>query len=237
MEKQLQNTNEKKLSLVSSPFSKEQIIDLMCRTPKRYIYTRKGKGGKDFKYVPGGYVRKKLNWNFGFLWDFKIKEHGIQGNQVWVLGQLRIKEPKTFKTIITKEQFGRADIKFYQDKSKGMLDFGNDLKSAGTDALKKCGAELGIASDIYYENEWNEIRLEKDVIVDDKNVNQEPKDDKLTNIQLLKKIIPGKTDKEKIEKLKKYGIKLTDFNITQKHAEIILKTLKQNNGNKNNKKS
>lgn len=220
--------NEKKLSLVKTDISNEQIKLILGRTPKRYVYTRQGKGGKMFEYVSGGYVRKALNYAFGFLWDFEIKEHGIQGNQIWVLGKLTIKN-KEFKPVIVKEQFGRSDIKFYQDKAKGMLDFGNDLKSAGTDALKKCASELGIASDIYYRQEWNEIK-------DEQVKEPTPKEKSETNITLLKKIIPGKTDKEKLEKLKKYGVKIDSFNITQKEAENILRTLKQNNGNQNIKK-
>lgn len=219
--------NEKKLSLVKTDISNEQIKMILGRTPKRYIYTRQGKGGKMFEYVSGGYVRKALNYAFGFLWDFEIKEHGIQGNQIWVLGKLTIKNNK-FEPVIIKEQFGRADIKFYQDKAKGMLDFGNDLKSAGTDALKKCASELGIASDIYYRQEWNEIK--------DEEVKEPKEKTKTSNIELLKKIIPGKTDKEKLEVLKKHGIKIDSFNITQKEAEVILRNLKQNNGNKNIKK-
>lgn len=219
--------NEKKLSLVKTDISNEQIKMILGKTPARYIYKRQGKGGKIFEYVSGGYVRKALNYAFGFLWDFEIKEHGIQGNQIWVLGKLTIKNNK-FEPVIVKEQFGRADIKFYQDKSKGMLDFGNDLKSAGTDALKKCASEVGIASDIYYRQEWNEIK--------DEEVKEPKEKTKTSNIELLKKIIPGKTDKEKLDVLKKHGIKIDSFNITQKEAEVILRNLKQNNGNKNIKK-
>ena len=49
-------------------------------------------------------------------------------------------------------QFGRSDIKFKNEwidgkkiPTKEPLDLGNDLKSATTDALKKCASEIGIA--------------------------------------------------------------------------------------------
>lgn len=38
-----------------------------------------------------------------------------------------------------------------------MLDFGNDLKAASTDALKKCASLLGIASDVYGKSEYKDI--------------------------------------------------------------------------------
>jgi len=37
-----------------------------------------------------------------------------------------------------------------------MVDFGNDMKAAATDALKKCASELGIASDVYGTAEYAE---------------------------------------------------------------------------------
>lgn len=81
-------------------------------------------------------------------------EHGKEGAQVWVLGKLIVKDKQG--NSVTKMQFGRADIKLRKD-GKGALDYGNDLKAASTDALKKCAAELGIASDVYGKNEFKEI--------------------------------------------------------------------------------
>ena len=37
-----------------------------------------------------------------------------------------------------------------------MLDFGNDLKGAATDSMKKCASMLGIASDVYGKAEFKE---------------------------------------------------------------------------------
>ena len=42
----------------------------------------------------------------------------------------------------------------------GYVDYGNDLKAATTDALKKCASELGIASDVYGKNEFREIKYQ-----------------------------------------------------------------------------
>ena len=140
-----------------SPISSKQLLYILQKTPEEHIYNRKGKGGKNFDYVTGVYMKKVLNFVFGWMWSFEVIEHGVKEKQIWVLGKLTI---NTKKGEIIKTQFGRADIKFYKDKTKGMLDFGNDLKAATTDCLKKCASELGIASDIYGKNEFKKIQLE-----------------------------------------------------------------------------
>lgn len=127
--------------------SEKQVIQMVQKTPPQHIYTRPAKGGGRWSYVTGSYVEKVLNFTFGWNWDFEVQSHGKEGDQVWVLGKLTVKDSKTERTIV-KTQFGRADIKFKKD-TKIMLDFGNDLKAATTDSLKKCASLLGIASDIY----------------------------------------------------------------------------------------
>jgi hypothetical protein len=136
----------------------EQMLYIMQSTPKDHIYQRPAKGGGVWDYVTGVYVKKVLNYVFGWNWDFEVKEHGIEGNLLWVLGKLTVRT-KDGKAI-TKEQFGRAETKKRKDGT-GYLDFGNDLKAATTDALKKCASEFGIASDVYGKNEFREIKYEE----------------------------------------------------------------------------
>jgi hypothetical protein len=143
-----------KLMIPNTWMKKNQVMRMVTNTPSRYVYQRKGKGGQVFDYVTGNYVKQVLNYVFGWLWDFEILNQGREGNMVWVLGKLTVKDGKG--NSIVKTQYGRADIKFYKDKSKGMLDFGNDLKAAATDSLKKCASELGIAADVYGKNELRE---------------------------------------------------------------------------------
>ena len=150
-----------KLSLVKTNIEPEQMLRIFQRTPKQHIYSRPAKGGGTWDYVTGTYVKKVLNYIFGWMWDFEVKEHGKEGDLIWVLGKLTIKN-KDGKAMIIKEQFGRADIKYKKDKPhkpENMLDFGNDLKGATTDALKKCASELGVASDIYGKTEFKDIQL------------------------------------------------------------------------------
>lgn len=84
---------------------------------------------------------------------------------------------------VTKTQFGRADIKFKTEVAKSEdgniiyenrggkrqpkkvptnepLDFGNDMKAATTDCLKKCAAQFGIASDIYEQDDFTDTIIE-----------------------------------------------------------------------------
>jgi len=126
--------------------SEKQVVQLFQRTPQQHVYTRPAKGGGSWTYVTQSYVVKVLNYVFGWIWDFEIEDQGREQNQVWVKGRLTVKSPKG--DMITKSQFGRADIKFKRGTQQ-MLDYGNDLKAAASDSLKKCASLLGIASDIY----------------------------------------------------------------------------------------
>lgn len=221
--------NGKQLSVTPTPFNSTQLLSILQRTPAQHIYKRPAKGGGTWEYVTGTYVKKVLNYVFGWCWSFEIKDKGREGDLVWVLGRLTIQDPKTGQQIV-KEQFGRADIKMKKD-TKVPLDYGNDLKSASTDALKKCASELGIASDIYGRNEFKDIQAvdkgfvppaeEVQVITTDEQTTLEPK-----KVEELKKMLKGNTDEEKMaDLLKKTGITLRTFKITEKHASVLVANL------------
>jgi hypothetical protein len=163
-----------KYSIAKTWISEKQIIRILQRTPKEYIYTRPAKGGGTWDYVPGGYIEKVLNYAFGWNWDFKIikqeclmleTDHG----QVITWGELTVKDDAGHQ--ITKSQNGRADVK-YKKGTKVPMDLGNDYKASATDCMKKCASMLGIASDVYGKQEFREIG----VIVknDDQMVQTEP---------------------------------------------------------------
>lgn len=140
----------------------EQLNILLKPTPRKYIKTRKGKGGKAFDYVTGGYVNKVLNLAFGWNWDFQILDYkfdlGI--GQAFVHGRLTIRVSNQGKEItLVKEQFGRADIKFLKG-TKNPVDLGNDLKAASTDAMKKCASLIGIAQDVYNKEDFAPVEVE-----------------------------------------------------------------------------
>lgn len=133
---------------------------LYKKTPGQHIHSRQGKGGQNFKYVTGAYVKSQLNRLFGFDWSFTVKQFDVKGNQCIVFGHLegniRDAEGKIIATLV-REQFGRADIKTLKSDRTKPVDFGNDLKAATTDALKKCASDLGIARDVYAADEYREL--------------------------------------------------------------------------------
>lgn len=148
----------KKMALSKTWINENQVINLLGHTPKEHIYTRPGKGGQKFTYVTGIYITKALNFIFGWNWDFEVIQHGKEGNQIWVHGKLTVKSPDGSQSVI-KSQFGRADIKFMKGSKTDMVDFGNDLKAASTDCLKKCASLLGIASDVYGKAEVKDNQM------------------------------------------------------------------------------
>lgn len=166
-----------------SILNQNQVQKLWNSTNKKYKYNRPAKGGGEWTYVKGSYVRKVLDSVFGFNWDFDVETTveeafnvASKTGTVTVKGILtcRVTDPDTGKeTTIKKVQFGRAEVKWltegkYPNKKRkideytGMpvpLDFGSDCKAAATDAFKKCASLLGIASDVYEAGEFLEITI------------------------------------------------------------------------------
>lgn len=138
--------------------SAKQLLHILQKTPAKYVYTREGRKGQRWDYVTGTYVKKVLNYVFGWMWDFQILDERVEYKQVIIKGRLTIKSKKG-EVLVIKEQFGRADIKLLKG-TKTPMDIGNDFKAAATDALKKCASELGIASDIYGKEEFQEVKKE-----------------------------------------------------------------------------
>lgn len=146
-----------KLTIANTPFTESQILHLLQRTPQQYIKQRPGKGGGTQLFVPGGYVKKALNYAFGWMWDFTVLSKENEFGQVVILGRLTIKNAEG-QELIHKDQYGRADIKLLKS-SKQPVDYGNDCKAAATDALKKCASELGIASDVYSPSLFKDVPM------------------------------------------------------------------------------
>lgn len=141
----------KKLTIPKTWLSEKQITRLVETTPPQYVYKRPAKGGGTWDYVTVSYVQRVLDYAFGFNWDFEILEHGKEADHVWVKGKLTIRNPEGTMQIV-KSQFGRSEVK--HKSSGGNLDYGNDLKAAASDSLKKCASMLGIARDIYGKTDY-----------------------------------------------------------------------------------
>ena len=137
-------SEDKSLAL---PTFQNSVIDVLKKkTPASEIKKRQGPGGKMLDYVTIGYVVSQLDEAFQKLWEFEVIDQQVGKTQVWVKGRLTVHLAPTFS--LKKEAFGSSDIKSF--KTGGVIDIGNDLKSAASDALKKAASLLGIASDIFY---------------------------------------------------------------------------------------
>lgn len=170
------------LSLVdNSSLNEKQLAVLLRKTPPQFIKKRPAKGGGQWDYVTGGYMKKILNLAFGWDWSFEIIDEKILHGEVVVKGKLTCRS--NGKEII-KMQFGNKDIIFLTEtrvdekgntildnygkpkkfKTENPLSIGNDLKAAATDCLKKCAAEIGFAADIYNKEDFKEVRVDTKVI-------------------------------------------------------------------------
>lgn len=164
-----------------SIFNPNQIQKLWNSTPVKYKYLRPAKGGGNWDYVKVSYVRKVLDSVFGFNWDFEVEttlgeafEIAKMTKMCVVKGTLRGRVLVDGQWVeVKKTQFGRADVKFLTETKNGKktvkldeftgapvpMDFGNDMKAASSDALKKCASLLGIAADVYEADEFQSIEI------------------------------------------------------------------------------
>ena len=161
MANELRLVSEAEMSLIQNNVLNAGQLQLLHKeTPAKYVRERPAKGGGKWKYISGGYVKKTLNLMFGFNWDFEIIEQLVMHGECIVKGRLTV---RTNGVTIIKNQFGNKDI-IYRKLQEGEtervpLSIGNDLKSAATDALKKCASELGIGADIYNKEEFESFQV------------------------------------------------------------------------------
>jgi hypothetical protein len=165
---------ESDLSLIESNSLNAKQLDLILkRTPAKYIKKRPAKGGGQWEYVTGGYIKKCLNLMFGWDWDFEIVSEQIQFGEAIVKGRLTC---RSNGKMIVKMQYGNKDVIYRKQSAEEVtakaekipLSIGNDLKAAATDCLKKCAAEIGIAADIYNKEDFNEVRVDtSEVTIED----------------------------------------------------------------------
>lgn len=147
----MNNKKEKALVLTQVAVTDKQLAAITAPTPPQFIKTKPGRGGRQVKFIEGGYVTNQLNRIFGPLnWSFKITDRGeskrmTESNaegEVWVYGEITIHDHKQGYSV-TKGQTGQHPI----HKS---VPIGDAYKAAGTDALKKCASLFGIGLDVYW---------------------------------------------------------------------------------------
>lgn len=166
-------------------FNFEQLKKIRHSTPASMVYKRPAKGGGTWKYVKSADVILALNTTFGGFWDFSIitdeataLEMAVKTKSVVVRGRLTITNPSTGVSV-TREQYGRKDVAFKKGTNEPM-DFGNDMKAAASDALKKCASQFGLFNDIYRDNELVEIKIVS---------NEEKEDPESTISEKVKRVI------------------------------------------------
>lgn len=156
MKNQVAIIEKKDLDLANElSLTEKQLNILLKKTPAKYVHQRPAKGGGTWEYVTVGYVKKVLNLMFGFDWDFEILDEKILEDEAIVKGKLTC---RTGGKTIVKMQYGNKDIVRMRSNGKP-VSIGNDLKSASSDCLKKCAAEIGIAADIYNKLDFNEVQV------------------------------------------------------------------------------
>jgi len=96
-------------------------------------------------YVEGHSVIARLNEAFDGRWSFEIVRHDIleERNEILVVGKLSAEG-------VVKMQFGASRIE-RDETTKEIVCLADDLKAAGTDALKKCATFLGVGLHLYGE--------------------------------------------------------------------------------------
>jgi len=154
------------VSRAKSVLNQNQIQKIFNSTPAKYKYTRPAKGGGNWTYIKSSYVRKVLDGVFGFNWNFEIETTLAEAFEIAKLTKVCVvKGTLTGKVHmdgewleIRKTQFGRSEVKFKKD-SNDPLDFGNDMKAATSDCLKKCASLFGIGADVYEADEFMEIEI------------------------------------------------------------------------------
>ena len=106
------------------------------------IRQRKGRNGV-LDYVEGHSVIQRLNEALDGQWSFEILQHEIREEEVLVLAKLTAEG-------ITKMNFGVSQVT-RERESGSLVSLGDDLKAAGTDALKKCATFFGVGLHLYAE--------------------------------------------------------------------------------------
>ena len=183
-----------------------------------------------FEYIPGDKIIERLNNVFDLNWNFRVKEKSVYDDigQICVLGSLEVIIPDSGERII-KEQWGSAIISTYSNGK--VICIGDDIKSATTDALKKCATMLGVA--LYLYDSTNESQdLSKNTVApikpsDEKAVGEMASEMKTTKCSrsqfntVMRIIKDNSIDHELVKS--KYGVK-NIFELSNKDAaEIIIK--------------
>lgn len=195
--------------------------------PPEQVKQRQGQGGKTLSYVETHAVIARLNEGCD-SWDFTIMQHQLLEEEVIVVGKLNADG-------VIKMAFGGSAIT--RDRDGRATSIADDLKSAGSDALKKAASLLGVALELYGGSPELERRAEvrpRDDANGHAAVQAPPAADRLTQRQLaamygaarrrnmqrgqLERLVTDRTGKPKPELL------------SRREASEIISELQNSNG-------
>ena len=109
--------------------------------PPEAIRTRPGSHGQELSYVETHRYIARLNEAYNGSWSFEIAGHEIGQSEVFVIGKLRTAD-------CVKMSFGSCNITRRKDNGE-IVDLGDTMKGAASDALKKACSLLGLGLHLY----------------------------------------------------------------------------------------
>ena len=120
----------------------DQIINALVESfPDTVIKTRRGSHGKELKFLETWRVIERLNVAFEHDWTLTILEWRVMENEVVVHAELEAAGS-------SKQAFGSSTITRNRDSGEA-ISIGDDVKAAGSDALKKAATLFGVGLELY----------------------------------------------------------------------------------------
>jgi hypothetical protein len=143
-------------------YSKKLLALRMSKTAPNLIKNRKGKGGREYKYVTKHAGYRWLDKHYPGLWSFEIKDKFFD-RMYYTHGSLVIKDPVT--GFLRKfEDYGIAEL-IVKNEDGTVLDQ-MYYKTSASDAFKRCCVQAAAFNDVYSDDEEGfsdlpDIRWEK----------------------------------------------------------------------------
>lgn len=112
------------------------------------VRSRQGSFDKQLNYLEGHSVIRRLNEAFNSDWSFIIlhREFNEFADEVIVHGRITVGD-------VVKDAVGSVKVKRHKETGD-LVDLGNDMKAASTDALKKASSLLGIGLYLYADTDY-----------------------------------------------------------------------------------
>mgnify|MGYP003671254605 CR=1 FL=1 len=128
-------TEEERRNTLAEPFGSGEI-------------KHRKQGGMSLAYIDTPLVIRRLNNAFGIFWSFTCQDATPADStlELVVKGTLAI---TIDGTLVTKEQFGSKQRIVKNATGEIVSELGDDLKSAASDALKKCATLFEVALHLY----------------------------------------------------------------------------------------